>query len=110
MPYYYTIDQTGHDDGFAVCTPDNRQIAYLAYDGSKAEESAEEYARLIVAALNGHAVNSQLLEALTQIGKACRVQANLNSTASHEERSRFISSVFDAWNEIIVPMMVVLSA
>jgi hypothetical protein len=54
MPYYVTIDQTGHGEGFAICTSDNRQMAYLAYSGPEGEKEAEADAELIVAALNAY--------------------------------------------------------
>ena len=93
--YYYTIDQTGHGEGFAVCSPDHGQMAYLSYEGLDGEKEAEADARLIVDAL----------KALTLIGNACQVQANLNSTATHEERSKFINSIFHAWNAMLAPLM-----
>jgi hypothetical protein len=50
-------------------------------------------------------VSPELLEMAKLIRKACGVQANLNSTATQEERSRFISSVFDAMNNVGTPAL-----
>jgi hypothetical protein len=102
MRYYLTIDQTGHSEGFAVCTG-NHQMAYLEYNDEVSEKGAEADAELIVDSLNAYSTIPQLLKALTLIGNACSVQANLNSTATQGERDRFINSVFDTWNRVVVP-------
>jgi hypothetical protein len=107
MPYTYKRGTDGTENEISILNPHGGGMAQILFWHDEPEDvaDAEQTAQLIVDALNAHAMNQQLLKALTLIGNACRVQCNLNSTATREERNRFISSVFDAWNGVIVPVM-----
>lgn len=43
--------------------------------------------------------SQKLLEFAEKLNALCAVQANLNSTASEADRSRFISEVYALWND-----------
>ena len=56
-------------------------------------------AAIIAACQEGIATaRADLLAFALNVRAACAVQANLNSTASEADRSRFISDVFRLWN------------
>ena len=67
----------------------DRIVCQVATSGNRDEDDAN--ALLLAAA-------PELLAFAFNVRAACAVQANLNSTASEADRSRFISDVFRLWN------------
>lgn len=57
-----------------------------------------EYAEIVTEMLPLYKASPDLLEVATLLHKACGVQANLNSTATVAERSKFIDAIFDICN------------
>lgn len=82
-------------------TNDNQHLEHIAGERISGEQIADNMAKEITRLSN---INAELLETLEMIGKACGIQANLNSTATREQRSEFISIIFDLWNDIILPL------
>jgi len=77
-----------HDDQGRRCT----QFVAEVFEQAAHPEQGEANARLLSA-------SKKLLSFAERIHQACAVQANLLSTASEADRSRFIAEVYAQWND-----------